>query len=236
MPTGRRPEDITRLQSAQDTYAAIPIYTPSENSPEPSSDDDFEALFAQLVQKTTVTASSEVSTPEGYSFIPQGFVSTETPTKKRTPEQDKLFTYGNQIGIYVKGYEGTHYGSAQLLKDHIEDRTNPDKIRALKVLGQDMQRFGNDLKDMPDVPANAAGMHRTYANAYYAAGANMILISETSTDEAFVSAIGKYNAVIEKLSVQFQLMVALFGTNEVTFSSSDPGSVFMFSPTLSLPQ
>lgn len=236
LPTRIGPEDITRLQSSQDTYAAIPIYTPSENPDSPAGADDLANIFAQLVQKRPVTSSSEVTTPDSYSFIPQGFVSSEPTTKKRTSEQDKLFTYGNQVGIQIKGYEDSHYGSAQILKDHVEDRANPDKIRGLKILGQDMQQLGIDLKNMPDVPESAAGMHRIYANAYYAAGANMILISETSSDEEFVNAITKYNAVIEKLSVQFQLLVALFGANEVTFSSSDPGNVFMFSPTLSLTQ
>lgn len=238
IPTGPSTSDVVvRLQSPDDTYAAIPIYTPSEDAT-PAGVDDVASLLAQLVQPapTTATASTDPATPGGYSFIPQGLVSTEPSTKKRTPGQEDLFDYGNAVGTLVKSYEDTHPGSAQILKDHVEDRTNPDKIRALKILGTDMQQLGNDLKDLPDVPADVAGMHRTYANAYFAAGANLLLIADTTTDEQFVEAVTKYNAVVEKLSVQFQLLVALFGTNEVTFSSSDPGKIFMFSPNLSLTQ
>lgn len=239
VPTGPSASDIVvRLQSPDDAYAAIPLYTPPEQGGAATGVDDVASLLAQLVQRTPVlpATSQEPTTPDSYSFIPQGLVSAEPTAKKFTAEQEKLRSYGNAVGTHVKGYEDTHAGSAQILKDHIEDRANPDKIRALKILGTDMQRLGNDLRDLPDVPADVAGMHRTYANAYFAAGANLMLIADTTTDEQFVDAVTKYNAVVEKLSIQFQLLVALFGTNEVTFSQSEPGSIFMFTPNLSLAQ
>jgi hypothetical protein len=238
MPGGPSVDDIVRLQSPEDSYAAIPIYTPMEQDPQnPGGAADIAALLAQLVQQMPVTASSQdPSTPDSYSFIPQGLISAEPATKARTPAQEDLFDYGNDVGTLVKGFEDTHYGSYQILKDHIEDRTNPDKIRALKILGQDLQQLGSDLRTVPDVPAEAAGMHRVYANAYYAIGGNLVLVADTTTDEEFVNAITKYNSIVEALSTQFQLLVLLFGTNEVTFSSSDPGNIFMFSPNLSMLQ
>jgi hypothetical protein len=238
LPGGPTADDIVRLQSPQDSYAAIPIYAPSQDDPEKASGvADITALLAQLVQHTPVTASSnEPTAPDSYSFIPQGLISTEPVKKVRTAAQENLFDYGNDVGTFVKGFEDTHYGSAQILKDHVEDRTNPDKIRALKILGQDLQQLGVDLRTVPNVPEEAKGMHRIYANAYYAVGGNLVLISETTTDEEFVNAITKYNSLVEALSTQFQLLVVLFGTNEVTFSSSDPGNIFMFSPNLSMLQ
>lgn len=241
LPGGPSVEDVVRLQSPQDSYAAIPIYTPSSQDPEkPSGIDDIATLLAQLVQRVPVTASSSVTTPEPdtFSFIPQGLISTEPSIvqKQRTPDQEKLFSYGNRVGTYIKGFEDTHFGSAQILKDHVEDRTNPDKIRALKILGTDMQRLGVDLGNLADIPESVANPHRVYGNAYYAAGGNLLLIADTTTDEEFVNAITKYNAIIERLSSQFQLLTAIFGANEVTFSSSDPGNIFMFNPNLSLTQ
>gem|GEM_PF-726591 len=238
MPGGPTAEDVVRLQSPQDSYAAIPIYTPSSQDPEkPSGIDDITTLLAELVQQIPVTASSQLSNPDAFSFIPQGLVSTEPTTgKKRTPDQEKLYSYGNEVGTYIKGYEDTHFGSAQILKDHVEDRTNPDKIRGLKILGADMQQLGVDLGNITNIPESVANAHRIYGNAYYAAGGNLLLIAETTTDEEFVNAITKYNAIVERLSSQFQLLVAIFGMNEVTFSSSDPGNIFMFNPNLSLTQ
>lgn len=241
VPNGPSTSDVvTRLQSPDDAYATVPIYRPSNDPESPAGIDDVAALLAQLVQNTPTTPSSASSPlpnePDSYSFIPKGLVSTDVGPKKRTAAQEDLFDYGNEVATYVKGYEDTHYNSPQILKDHVEDRTNPDKIRALKILGSDMQELGNQLKDLPDVPADVAGMHRTYANAYFAAGANLLLIADTTTDAQFVDAIGKYNAIVEKLSTQFQLLIVLFGTNEVTFSSADPGKIFMFTPNLSLTQ
>lgn len=229
---------VPRLQSPDDSYATIPVYTPSQDGSTPAGVDDVASLLAQLTQQTPVIPSSQTNdaAPDSYSFIPQGLVSVEPATKKRTAVQEDLFDYGNEVGTYVKGYEDTHYGTSQILKDHVEDRTNPDKIRALKILGDDMQQLGDGLRTLSDVPASAAGMHKVYANAYYAAGANLIMIAETTTDEEFLNAITKYNEIVDKLSTQFQLLVVLFGTNEVTFSSSDPGNIFTFNPTLSLTQ
>lgn len=241
MPGGPTAEDVVRLQSPQDSYAAIPIYAPSSQDPEkPSGIDDITTLLAELVQQIPVTASSQTDTsnPDAFSFIPQGLVSTQPTTviKKRTPEQDKLFSYGNEVGTYIKGFEDTHFGTTQILKDHVEDRTSPDKIRGLKILGSDMQQLGVDLGNITNIPESVANAHRVYGNAYYAAGANLLLIADTTTDEEFVNAITKYNTIVEKLSSQFQLLVAIFGMNEVTFSSSDPGNIFMFNPNLSLTQ
>lgn len=239
-PVGPTVDDVVRLQSPQDSYAAIPIYTPSEQGTENQSGAaDIMDLLSQLVQPIPVnTSTSTPMEPDTFSFIPQGLISTEpvTTAKKHTPEQERLYSYGNQVGTHVKGFEDTHFGSAQILKDHVEDRTNPDKIRALKILGTDMQQLGVDLNAVPNVPNAVAGAHRVYANAYYAAGGNLVRIAETTTDEEFVNAVLKYNEIVDKLSEQFQLLVLLFGANEVTFSSSDPGNIFMFNPNLSLVQ
>lgn len=229
-------EDITRLQSSQESHAVIPIYKPSVDGT-PAGTDAVADILAQLVQNTPVSVGgASPTTPGSYSFIPQGLVSVETPTKKRSAVQEKLYDYGNRVGTYIKGYEDTHYGTTQILKDQLEDRTNPDKISAVKRLGLDMQALGVELRNIPDIPTEAAGMHKEYANAYIRAGLDLVKVMEAEGDEAFVNAITTYNADVEKLTTQFLLLVALFGTNEVTFSSSDYGNIFMFSPDLSLLQ
>lgn len=229
----------TRLQAPEDAYASIPIYTPiQEDSTETPANDDFMAILAGLVQATPVTADKPASgdAPTGYSFIPQGLVSTEPQTKKQTPEQRALFAYGNEVGTYLKAYEDTHTNSPQITKDHIEDRGNESKARAVRYIGDDMIQFGASLKELTDIPVSAKGMHLAYANAYITAGENLMKVADTKTDDEFVSAVTAYNSSVESLSNRFQMLVILFGVNEVTFSASDQGNVFTFSPTLSLPQ
>ena len=237
-PTGPDVNDVVRLQSPQGSYAPIPIFTPSEETPDGTTGDDgITALLGLLVQKIPAgSASVDTTAPDSYSFIPQGFISAEPSTRKRNAMQEKLFTYGNAVGTQIKGYEDTHRGTAQILRDHVEDRKNPDKIRAVKLIGTDMQQLGVDLRNLSGIPTEATAMHKEYGNAYIVAGGNLLKVADTTTDEEFVSAITAYNTSVEKLTKQFLLLVTLFGTNEVTFSASDQGNVFMFSPNLSLTQ
>ncbi|OGG58531.1 hypothetical protein A2765_02275 [Candidatus Kaiserbacteria bacterium RIFCSPHIGHO2_01_FULL_56_24] len=239
-PTGPSPDDIVRIQSStQANYGVIPIFTPpTENADGSSSaDNDIAALLAQLTQNTPVASTSfEASAPDSYSFIPQGLISTEVPVKKRSALQQSLFSYGNQMGTYIKGFEAMHYGSAQILKDHVEDRANPDKIRAVKLLAADMRQLGTDFLYMSGVPAAMAEAHKAYGNAYRAAGAALLKVAATESDSDFVNAITAYNASVEEMSKRFQLLVALFGANDVAFSASDEGNVFMFTPNLTLVQ
>lgn len=240
----RRPAPVaappdTRLQAPEDTYASIPIFTPVQENPAQSpANDDFMAILAGLVQATPVTTDTPTSdsASSGYSFIPQGLVSTELETKKQTPGQRALFAYGNEVGTYLKAYEDTHTNSPQITKDHIEDRTNETKARAVRYIGDDMRQFGASLKELTDIPAAAKGMHLAYAGAYITAGENLMKVADAKTDDEFVSAVTAYNSSVESLSNRFQMLVILFGVNEVTFSASDQGNVFTFSPTLSLPQ
>ncbi len=230
-------EEAMRQQS-HNSYATIPIYTPPLNTgTETEAEDNLADLLAQLVVKDTPKdVPGELTTPEGYAFIPQGYVSTETPETKRSPEQELLFTYGNQLGTFVKGYESLHSNSPQILKDHVEDRGNPDKIRALTILGTDMQQFGIELRNLPNIPTLASGIHKEYANAYIRAGRDLISVAKTSTDTEFLTAIAAYNSGVERLTTQFIAVVELFGAYEVRFSDSDDGSIFMFNPNLSLLQ
>lgn len=235
-PVQTDPDDA-RLQVPDDSYATIPIFTPTEENPAAAqNDEDFMTVLAGLVKATPVTsARPQDSTPEGYSFIPQGLVSADPPAKKSTAQQAALRAYGNEVGTYVKAHEDTHTNAPQIMKDHIEGRADAVKQRALRNLGEDMEQLGIALRDM-EVHPLAAGMHKAYANAYITAGTNLMKIADTNTDEEFVSAITTYNASSESLSNQFQLLVILFGMNEVTFSSSDPGNIFTFNPNLSLSQ
>ena len=232
--------EVNQGPSAQDTVAFIPILNRGQDeNPDASTagDDSITALLSLLVRPNQASGTSGTDAPPGsYAFIPQGFVSAEASTKKRTPTQDSLHDYGNQVGTYIKGYEDTHYNTWQILKDHIEDRTNPQKITPVRNLGLDMEQLGNDLAIIEDIPKSAGTQHKAYANAYIAAGKNLVKVAGSVSDEEFVNAITAYNASVDELTRRFLALVALFGTNEVTFSSSEQGNIFMFTSNLSLIQ
>ncbi len=237
-PTGA---DVTKLQSPKQSFSYIPIQSASSNTQETDAmpNEDIMTLLSQLVQSdqnagTAVQADGTM--PDAYSFIPQGLISTDTPVKKRTPAEDALFSYGNEIGTYIKSFEDTHQNLPQILKDHAENRTSAEKTAAVKNLGMDLAQLGRDLLDLTDVPSSASAAHKAYATTYRIVGTNLVKISETASDEEFLNAITAYDTSVEDLTKRFLFLVALFGANNVTFSSSDGGSIFMFSPNLSLLQ
>lgn len=230
-PVRNYSDDVMRLQSPDHNYATVPIFntTPKNNGVDSSEFDDIASLLNLLAAPETIDGEGTTQSPDGYSLIPQGLISVTTNTqKKRTPEQEALYTYGNEVGTYVSGYEDTHRASPQTLKDHIEDRTDPTKTQALYNLGYDMAALGADLLLIPDVPEAMAAAHKAYANTYRIVGTNLTKVSETTTDEEFVAAVATYNTSVEDLTKRFLAVLAVFNAFDVQFAATDPGSMFMF--------
>lgn len=165
-----------------------------------------------------------------YSFIPQGLIATASPMRARTGTEQALYEYGNLMGAYISGFDDTHANTPQLLKDHIEDRTNPAKIAALRQLGVDLEGLGLELETLDNVPTQAAGMHQTLARAYQSMGKRLQAVADASADDArLYDAIVSFNGSAEAFAKSYIMLATYFETAGVTFSSSDPGSVFTFS-------
>ena len=81
------------------------------------------------------------------------------------------------------------------------------------------------------VPEEAKAAHSALATSYRIVGTNLTKIAATKTDEEFLTAVNTYNTGVEGLSKRFFVLVGIFAANNVTFSSSEPGSIFMFNPT-----
>lgn len=234
-------QDITYVQSNIQAAPFIPIPKPSQDNQQEGGEgetyDDITALLALLAQPDQTSTEVPGETSDAYAFIPQGFITTSASNESRTvvmgQQGSSLHEYGNQIGTYIKDFEDTHQSGAQILKDHFEDRTDPQKIAALERLAFDMQEFGRSLLEMAYVPDAAAGMHKSYAGAYRAIGFALHDVAKTTTNEEFVDAVTMYNAGVEELAKRFLMLVAFFGANNITFSSSDPGNVFMFNANVS---
>lgn len=227
-------EDVIRLQSPQDNYATIPIFDTSplrEEGEDPYSE-DFAALLTLLVRPQGGADAEE--NPEGYAFIPQGLVSTEAQIAKRTPLQEELFVFGNTLGSNVKNFYDTHPSGALIMKDHIEDRTNPEKVTAVRHFGIDMAQLGVDIQSIQIIPKPAQALHKAYGATYRLVGSNLVKVAEAKTDEELLDAIAAYNASVEELSKRFVALVDLFASYQVTFGSVDQGNVFVFSTKFGL--
>lgn len=227
-------EQVIKDRSPDTELGYIPIAIPSADG---GVDEDFAndlgKLLGQLTQGAEQPAEPDPNTSSAFSFIPQGLISVATGARQPTKEAEELFTYGNEIGSYIQGYESLHLNAAQTLKDHAEDRTNPQKTELVDRLGYDMAALGRDFLQMQTVPQDIRAAHAAYATSYRIAGTNLTKIATTKTDEEYLDAIAAYNASVESLSKRFLILVGFFSAHNVVFSSSDPGSIFMFTPTIS---
>ena len=238
--TGDRAKLGTKSQSAQDIikqYAPdtplgyIPISAPTSDGDTHVANADFgndlTKLLAYLAQPRA-TSSVDVSVSSAFSYIPSGLISTDFQTKL-SPEASALKEYGNSVGALIQAYENTHPSAVQILKDQAEDRTDPEKSSRVYQLGFDMAALGRDLLEMENVPKDVQAAHAALGTSYRIAGTNVTKIAEAKTDKEFLDAVLAYNTSVEALSKRFFVIVGIFSANNVTFSSSDTGSVFMFS-------
>lgn len=229
-------EQTVKDKSPEAQLGYIPIAKPlagltDETSEEPS---DLAALLLSLSRPASPTPGQQAPTESAFSFIPSGLISTSSPLRRRTPLQDSIHNYGNVAGGVIQSFEDMYPGAPQLLKDHAEERTNAEKAKKLEDLGIAYARLGVDLLQIPDVPEEMKKAHTAYATTYRILGTNLTKIAKTTDDNAFLDAIAVFNASSEDLTKRFLVIIGLFSAHDVTFSSDEPGSVFMFNPNLSL--
>ena len=234
-------------QGAQTTMGRVqdgPPYTylaPSffSNTPPIGEEDtyDFDAFVAQLsVSAQGPPDSSGMQDASGstlgaYSYIPRGLISTTTVRSTRTPLQQELYDYGNDIGSTIESFEQQHSNMVQILKVQAEDRANPEKASAVVNLGHEFEELGKVLAAMEAVPSAMASTHKALAQSYIEIGKNLALVPGAERDSDFIQAIQTYNASADTFVKNYIQLVSLFGAYGVAFTSSDSGRVFTFSPT-----
>lgn len=189
-------------------------------------------LLKLLATPTPTTLSSDgEATANAYSFIPSGLISVET-SQKRTPEQQALYEYGNALGTEIQSFENSYRDAAVILDEHARARTDAGKAGNVHKLGVAYAELGVRILGINPIPPEAASFNAAYGTTYRLLGTHIATIAKATTDEEYIAAITAYNDGADNLTKRFLAMVTLFGTNNVTFASSDAGSVFMFSGTL----
>ncbi len=234
-PTSYAPQNISQsMQDARSPTDGAPIYIPpsqtTSTDAESSEAFDFQSLLSLLAEpaggkSTTITADSSLA----YSFIPRGLIATSTAGVSRTPEQQALFNYGNDAASYVQTYEDSNRNAPVALRDQAEDRQNPQKRQAVKLVAMGLRTVGESLLGMEEVPTSVAATHTALAESYLAVGRALEKVPDASGDEAFLAAITSYNAEADDLVGHFNDLATTLSLAGVKFSTGDPGSIFTFS-------
>ncbi len=198
----------------------------------PASDGfDFNAFISLLSASKGNSAGqsgSNTSVGNAYAFIPGGLVSTTTQGSMRTPLQDSLYTYGNDVGSFIQSFELSHPNESQVLSDQAQDRTDAGKAAALQTLGAALSGLGESLLSMDNVPSQLVSAHQALAQSYVDIGKRLALVPQAARDADFIAAIQSYDTSVQTFTKNYVATANLFAAYGVTFSSSDAGSVFTF--------
>lgn len=231
-PTSYTPETITQNETGlQNETAGSAVYIPPTQTEDTAAAEfDFDSFLASLVEPPGYSTSAPSAEVElAYSFIPQGLVSGPPAPKPRTPEQQKLFAYGNEAGSHIQSYEDGNRSAAVTLRNQAEDRQDTAKAQAVKQVASGIRNVGENLLRIDNVPASVADIHKSLAESYVDVGRKLALVPDANGDTAFVAAIEAYNASADTLVKNYITLAGMFSISGVTFTEQDPGSVFTFS-------
>ena len=201
---------------------------------------DINTLLVLLSRSTSTTPANNIaistSSPDvvdPWSFIPTGIISTSSNNSHRSALQQSLYQYGNQAGKFIQDYDGTHTNQTQELTDSINDRTNAAKSAAVAVIGHDLEAIGDGLNSLTAVPDVATQDNIALAAGYHEIGAKLVVVSQSGNlhDADIVAAIKTYDAAVDTFNKKYTNLALLFVAQGVTFSPSEPGSVFSFTPS-----
>lgn len=165
------------------------------------------------------------------SFMPSGLLSiTGTAAPKRSTTQQALYDYGNEIGGIIASYDAQYAQTqANIMTDYYADRVNAEKAAAVTKLGQALAQVGTDIGDLGDqAPASMSLLNTRIARGYETIGARLAAIPAARGDAAFLQAINDYDTSVDDFTRDYISMASTFSLAGVTFSTSDPGSVFTF--------
>lgn len=228
----------TNPSQSQGTNVNIPEIIAASSSMTPifTSDDsfDYNNFIAMLshpsVSSVDTRSTSNTQAANAYAMVPEGLISTTTPQTHRTAEQQALYDYGNEIGTIIMTYEHNHGNQAAVLTDSLQDRYNPDKIKAVEDVAHDLSSVGDQLLEVTDVPPEMSTLHDALAKSYQTMGQKLLIVPHSPKDDDLLAAINVYNASADVFITKFVAMANAFKAYNVTFSPDDQGSVFTFSP------
>jgi hypothetical protein len=189
---------------------------------------DLASLLSLISTSTNIAPLSEETSLDAYAFIPSGLISSGSATDSRTPMQQELYNYGNEVGSTIQSFESLFRNSPQILKDQFEDRQNAAKNQALLSLAQGLQGVGVSLERMEDVPEPVKIAHGKVAASYRALGEKLAEVPKARTEQAILDAMLSYNTSVEAYIKNYVSLATIISAYDVRFKPEDPGSVFVF--------
>lgn len=226
------PNSQTSTNTGPDTLvipAATP--TPAKTSSKTPADGtfDYNALLASLKHDRATPSAQANSTYEqlvdAFSFTPT--INTPEP-KVKTAEQQAIFAYGNTVGARLQGFAAVNPDMAQTLQDQIKNRADESLGNAVRDLGGRYKALGESILAIQEVPDAVRSAHQSLGQSYVNLGEALAKVPDATDDKAFIAAITAYNNKADAYTGAFIGMVTLFSALDVTFESSDAGSVFSF--------
>lgn len=188
---------------------------------------DFQSFLA-MIEKSAGTKSTVSGGTDAYTFIPSGYISTSTASVARSDSQQKLYDFGNEAGDYIQSFEGQNSSMIQILKNQMEDRTDPEKAAAVVAIGRGLYNLGERLSNIEVIPQAVENPNEDLADSYREMGTKLQNVPAARTDQELIAAITDYNDAADRFAGRFIKLVNLFASYGVKFSADDPGSVFVF--------
>lgn len=236
-PTANTPAYAPKTQGTiyEDVRNGAPFYydpelTQPSSDTEKNDDFDFDAFLATLshAPNTGGTTAGGSLLDTAYSFIPGGLISTSTPDEIRTPTQQALYTYGNDVGSIIQSFESSFPDAARILKNQFEDRDNPVKNEALRDLAKGLADIGYLFEAMEEVPPEIKAAHLKIAASYKELGERLGRIPDAKDDQELVDMMLAYNTAVDTYVKDYVALAILFSAHGVKFTPYDSGSVFTF--------
>jgi hypothetical protein len=169
-----------------------------------------------------------------YAYVPATVAQESQETRKLNERQRELLNYGNEAGSYIESFVERWGDQSQILKQFMEDLNNEEKAQAVNDLAFALGKVGRDIEDMDVVPDDARGVHARLVSGYKLIGKKLEPVSNARSDEELLKAVIDYNSAADQFAKDYLSVVTLLSVAEVPFSSGEPGSVFVFKPSLSL--
>lgn len=186
----------------------------------------FNSLIKSPPQKTSTTIPV-IHTPDALLWNGIYSATTPVPTNTQAPSatQKALHTYGNQLGAVLKTFTTAQGDQIQLLKDFIANRKDTAPLKRLTTAYSTLAHTVGTLS----APSQLEATNSALSAGYKLISTRLWDITDAQTDKAFIQRLSTYNKAAAIVAEQQIKIINTFKEYNISFKSSEPGTLFMFS-------